>query len=421
MADREVDFLLIGGGLASANCARWLREGGSEGSILLVGREFDLPYNRPALSKGYLLGREERAESAFRPTEWWEEQRIEALTRTTVTALDIGARTAKLSTREEVAFGQVLIATGANVRRLQVPGSELEGLHYLRAYGNADSIREDAEIAEEVVLVGGSFIGVEVAIALARVGRDPTIVMQEEHTLELAFGARVGRFVQERLEGLGVRVHGGESLERFEGEGKVARVVTERGLQLGADMVVIGAGVMPDTTLARAAGLEIGPRNGVRCDAHLRTAEPGVYAAGDIAEFLSPIQGEHIRVEHWDVAFNHGRTAALNMLGQDVEHDTVPYFYSTMEGIGELEYVGPAKDWDQEVLRGSFDSGVFTNWYLKNGTVVAACTFGRSDDLDIARGLMRSHAVLDEKLLGALADEGSGPDAFGLPGQASGG
>lgn len=421
MADRQVDYLLIGGGLASANCARWLREGGAEGSILLVGREFDPPYNRPALSKGYLLGREDRAESAFRPPEWWGEQDIELLTRTTVMGLDVDARTARLSTREEVDFGQALIATGANVRRLQVEGSQLEGLHYLRAYGNADAIREDAETAEEVVLVGGSFIGCEVAVALARVDRDPTIIMHEEHTLELALGARVGRFVQERVEELGVRVHGRESLLRFEGEQKLSRVVTERGLQLGADMVVIGAGVAPDTMVARGAGLEIGPSGGVRCDSHLRTSNPAVFAAGDVAEYLSPIHGEHICVEHWDVAFNHGRTAAMNMLGGDVEHETVPYFFSVLEGIGELEYVGPAREWDREVLRGSFSDGSFTNWYLKDGRVAAACTFGRSGDLDIARGLMRERTVLDEAGVAALTDADSGPEAFGLPADTSAG
>ena len=215
---RKVDYLLIGGGLASANCARWLREEGADGEILLVGRESDPPYNRPECSKGYLRGEEERSEAYFRPDEWWQEQRIELLTRTTVTGLDLATRTAKLSTKEEVGFGQALIATGANVRRLGVTGCELEGIHYLRSFGNADAIRAGAADAEEVVLIGGSFIACEVAASLRAMGKAPVIVMQEDVTLERAFGERVGRFIHESLEAAGVRIHGGEDLERFEGD-----------------------------------------------------------------------------------------------------------------------------------------------------------------------------------------------------------
>src|SRR5580692_4649085 len=171
MPTRKVDYLLIGGGLASANCARWLREEGAEGSVLLVGREPDAPYNRPNCSKGYLRGEEPREEALFRPGEWWDEQGIELLTRTSVTGLDVELRTAKLSSKEEVEFGQALIATGANVRRLNVDGCELEQIHYLRTLGNADAIREGVAEAEEVVLIGGSYIGCEVAASLTLLGK----------------------------------------------------------------------------------------------------------------------------------------------------------------------------------------------------------------------------------------------------------
>ena len=180
MPARKVDYLLIGGGLASANCARWLREEGAEGEILLVGREPDPPYNRPDCSKGYLRGEESREEPLFRPDEWWAEQDIELLTRTSVTALDLQARTAKLSTKEEIEFDKALIATGANVRRLNVDGCDLEQIHYLRTLGNADAIREGVADAEEVVLIGGSYIGCEVAASLTMLGKRCTIVMQEQ-------------------------------------------------------------------------------------------------------------------------------------------------------------------------------------------------------------------------------------------------
>src|SRR5271156_5292536 len=249
MSTRKGDHILIGGGLASANCARWLREEGAKGKILLVGREPDAPYNRPECSKGYLRGEETREEPLFRPQEWWAEQGIELLTRTSVTGLDIETRTATLSSKEQIEFGQALIATGANVRRLNVEGCELHEIHYLRTLGNADAIRESVKDAENVVLIGGSYIGCEVAASMTMMGKQATIVMQEERTLERGFGKRAGRFVQELLQAHGVTVHGEDELERFEGKGRVAKVLTRGGLELEAEAVVIGAGVSPDIQL----------------------------------------------------------------------------------------------------------------------------------------------------------------------------
>jgi 3-phenylpropionate/trans-cinnamate dioxygenase ferredoxin reductase component len=412
MAERKIDYLLIGGGLASANCARWLREEGADGEVLLVGREPDAPYNRPDCSKGYLRGEETREEPLFRPSEWWSEQSIELLTRTSVTALDPQSRTATLSSKQEIEFGQALIATGANVRRLNVGGCELEQIHYLRTLGNADAIREGVADAEQVVLIGGSYIGCEVAASLTMLGKRCTIVMQEQLTLERGFGANVARFFHELLESHGVTIHGGDELERFEGEGdagagagRVAKVITRGGLELAADAVVVGAGVMPDVQLARKAGLEIGERGGVRCSSRLQSSAPGVFAAGDICEYDSVVNGGGpLRIEHWDVAFNHGKTAALNMLGRDTPHEVVPYFYSVLGDWGELEYVGPAYSWDQEIMRGSLADGSFTNWYLENGAVKAALTFGRSDDLDAARRLIADGRALDERQRASLGD-----------------
>jgi 3-phenylpropionate/trans-cinnamate dioxygenase ferredoxin reductase component len=238
--------------------------------------------------------------------------------------------------------------------------------------------------------------------------------MQEERTLERGFGERAGSFVQELLEEHGVTVHGSDELERFEGEGRVAKVVTRGGLELAAEAVVIGAGVSPDIQLAQKAGLEIGERGGVRCSSGLQSTAEGVFAAGDICEYDSPMLadrrsrgstiGGHVRIEHWDVAFNQGKTAALNMLCRDVAHETVPYFYSVLGDWGELEYVGPAYEWDEEIVRGSYENGEFTNWYLKDGRVRAALTFGRSDDLEHARRLIVGGVALDERRRSALGD-----------------
>jgi 3-phenylpropionate/trans-cinnamate dioxygenase ferredoxin reductase component len=405
MPARKVDYLLIGGGLASANCARWLREEGADGEIVLVGREPDPPYNRPNCSKGYLQGKEQREEAYFRPDEWWGEQKVELLTRTSVTALDANARTAKLSSKQEIEFDKALIATGANVRRLNVDGCQLEQIHYLRTLGNADSIREGTADAENVVLIGGSYIGCEVAASLTLLGKRCTIVMQEQHTLQRGFGEQVGRFFEDMLRAHGVTVHGGDELERFEGDGRVEKVVTRGGLELDADAVVIGAGVTPDVQLAERAGLKIGERGGVTCSSRLESSTPGVFAAGDICEYESVVHGgAHVRIEHWDVAFNHGKTAALNMLGRDVAHTEVPYFFSVLADWGDLEYVGPAYEWDEEIVRGSLDDGEFSNWYLQDGVVKAALSVGRSGDLDAARRLIAEGRQLDDARRAQLGD-----------------
>jgi 3-phenylpropionate/trans-cinnamate dioxygenase ferredoxin reductase subunit len=403
MADREVDFLIIGGGMAAGNCARWLREEGAEGSILLVGREPDLPYNRPPCSKEYLQGKESRDDVLFRPPEWYEENAVEALTRVSAMKLDTGAKTVRLSNKQEVGFGRALIATGANVRRLNVPGCDLEGIHYLRTLGNSDTIRADAA-GKRVVLIGGSYIGSEVAASLTVLGSECSIAMIEPVVLSRTFGETAGRFFQDRLEEHGITVHGGEELESFDGSGdRVTHVVMKSGRKLAADAVVIGAGAVPDVTLARGAGLMIGHSGGVEVDSRLQSAVPGIYAAGDIAEYESVVHGgRRLRVEHWDVAFNQGKTAALNMLGRDQPHDVVPYFFSDLADWASLEYVGPASSWDREVVRGSIEQGEFSVWYLAQGALAAALSVGRSDDLEHARRLIAGRTRLGDG--SALAD-----------------
>ena len=221
-------------------------------------------------------------------------------------------------------------------------------------------------------------------------GKSCTLVMQENVTFERNLGPVAGRFFQQLLESHGIRVHGPDELERFEGDRRVERVITQGGLELPAQAVVVGAGVMPDTGLAQRAGIEIGERAGLRCSDRLETSAPGVWAAGDICEYDSDLHGgAPLRVEHWDVAFNQGKAAALNMLGKDQPYLEVPYFFSVLADWGELEYVGPAKEWDQET-RARLDrmTGAFTMWYLADGVVKAALTFGRPDDLDDARRLL---------------------------------
>src|SRR3954447_11506253 len=332
MADRTVDILLVGGGIASATAAHTLREQGFDGSILLVGREPHPPYHRPPASKGYLRG-EHGAEGAHvHRADWWEANGVELLTRTSVLDLDTEARSAKLSTKDEVGFDRALIATGAMVRRLPVNGAQLEGVHYLRALGNADGIRQETEGAERVVCVGGSYIASEVAASLTELGRSVTMVMLEEHPLERGFGPTAGRFFRRVLEEHGVEVIGGDEVARFEGDERVERVVTQGGRELPAQAVICGVGAMPDVMLARKAGLTLGDLGGVLCDSRLRTSAEGILAAGDMCEYDSVVHERVVRIEHEEAAAAQGATAARNMLGADVPHDEVPYFFSHLSG-----------------------------------------------------------------------------------------
>jgi 3-phenylpropionate/trans-cinnamate dioxygenase ferredoxin reductase subunit len=383
---RKVDFLLVGGGMASAHCASELRRRGAEGSILLAGREPEPPYERPPLSKEYLRGEAERSDAFVNAQGWYEENDVELLTGVNVMSLDLEGRAAKLQGGEEVAFGQALLGTGAMVNILRVEGAENEGIHYLRAFGNSDAIRADAEAAEHVVLIGGSYIGTEVAASLTAKGVRCTIVMMEDVALSRVFGEAAGRWFHETLEAHGVTVHGGEELEAFEGDGRVRAVLTKSGRAIECDTVVVGAGVRPDAMLAQRSGLAVD--DGVVCDSKLRTSAEGIYAAGDCCSYDSVVHGRRLRVEHWDVAMQQGIHAARNMLGDDRDYDVVPYFFSDLADWASLEYVGPARDWDEEIWRGDREAGEFSVWYLKDGRVAGSLSVGRPEDLAEARRLL---------------------------------
>lgn len=383
---REVDFLLIGGGMASAHCAAELRKRGAEGSVLLVGREPEPPYERPPLTKEYLRGEASREDAHVNAAGWYEDNGVELLTGVNAMSLDPSARTAKLQGGEEVSFDKALLATGAMVNILRVEGAENEGIHYLRAFGNSDAIRTDAEAAEHVVLVGGSYIGTEVAASLTAKGARCTIVMMEEVALSRTFGEDAGRWFQEQLEARGVTVLSGEELEAFEGDGRVRAVLTKSGQAIECDAVVVGAGVRPDAMLAQRAGLEV--EDGIVCDSKLCSSTAGIYAAGDCCSYESVVHGRRLRVEHWDVAMQQGMHAARNMLGADEDYTVVPYFFSDLADWASLEYVGPAYEWDEEIWRGDRDEGEFSVWYLKDGLVAGALSVGRSEDLAEARRLL---------------------------------
>jgi 3-phenylpropionate/trans-cinnamate dioxygenase ferredoxin reductase subunit len=388
MAERTVDVLLIGGGIASATVARTLREEGFTGSVLLVGRELDPPYHRPPVTKGYLQGKESKEDGFIDlPAD------VEVLTRTSVMSIDPAAKTAKLSTKDEVSFTHAVVATGAMVRRLPLDGANLDGLHYLRAPGNADALRKDVEAARNVVLVGGSYIGCETAASLTTLGKACTIVMMEEDPFDRHFGITAAKHIRSVLEGHGITVRGGVDVDAFVGEGETVQGVRLAGGEVvPADLVVVGVGAQPDVMVAKKSGLPIGDLGGVRCDAQLRVEGfPGLYAAGDMCEYESVVHGRALRVEHEEHAAAQGATVARTIMGSSAPHAELPYFFSDLADWLSLEYIGPATDWDSELVEGSVEDGAFAISYLDAERRVVAClSVGGAGDLDAARARIAS-------------------------------
>jgi 3-phenylpropionate/trans-cinnamate dioxygenase ferredoxin reductase subunit len=404
VADRAVGALLIGGGPASAGCAEALHDGGFGGDVLLVGREFDAPYERPLCSKGFLAGTHDRDAALLHDAAWYAKRSIELATGVSVMRLDTATRTATLSTKEVVEYGVALVATGANVRRLRVEGGQLGGIHYLRTLGTADTIRDDVADAERIVLIGGSYVACEVAATLTALGKRCTLVMLEDAPLAGTFGAAAGGFFGALLRDKGVELVCGDSLERLEGAGeRVERVVTAAGRELPADAVVMGTGVLPDVMLARAAKLELGESGGVACSSDLETSARGVYAAGDMCEYDSELHGGPARIEHYEVAVGQGRAVAAAMLGTRRPFAEVPYFWTDLADWATAEWVGLGGPVEHEVVRGSVADGAFSVLQVADGRVVGALSVERGEDLAGARRLIADRVDVGARL-GELAD-----------------
>jgi 3-phenylpropionate/trans-cinnamate dioxygenase ferredoxin reductase subunit len=382
------EFLLIGG-FASGYCAAELRKRGADGKIVLVGRETDPPYERPPLSKEHLRGEASREDAYVNPLSWYEENGVELRTGTNVMSLDPEARTVKLQGGDVLEFEKALIATGANVNILRVDGANLDRIHYLRTFGNSENIRADAEKADRVVLVGGSYIACEVAASLKSKGTDCALVMMEDVALSRTFGDRAGRWFQELLESKGIEFHGGESLATFEGDDHASAVVTESDKTIEGDMVVVGVGVRPDVMVAQRAGLEINEDDGgIRCDETLQSSVEGIFAAGDVCSYESACTAGGCGSSTGTWRCSREQHAAKAMLGDTQPYEVVPYFFSDLADWASLEYVGPATDWDEEIWRGDPDAGEFAVFYPRTAKVAGALSVERSEDLGHARTLL---------------------------------
>jgi 3-phenylpropionate/trans-cinnamate dioxygenase ferredoxin reductase subunit len=391
-------MVIVGAGLAGAGAAQTLRTEGFEGRVVLVGDEPELPYDRPPLSKGYLRGETPREQVSLHDGAFYADSDITLVTGTRVTDLDLTGSRAVLDGGELLGFDRLLLATGAAPRRLPVPGGDLAGVHYLRTLADADALRAELRPGGRLVVVGAGWIGSEIAASARQQGLEVTVVDPAALPLVRVLGPEVGSFYRDLHAGRGVQLLLGTGIEAFEGTGRVERVVTSDGRRLEADVVVVGIGVLPRTELAERAGLTVD--DGIVVDELLRTSDPRVFAAGDVASAHHPFYGEHVRVEHWAVARDHGAAAARSMLGRGAPLDALPYFFSDQYDAG-MEYRGRAPRWDRVVFRGAPDSGEFLAFWLQDGRVLAGMNVNVWDVGDDIEALIRSRAQVD---LDRLAD-----------------
>ncbi|MGW3660655.1 NAD(P)/FAD-dependent oxidoreductase [Streptomyces sp. NPDC005151] len=410
MVDAHRTFVIVGGGLAGAKAAETLRSEGFSGRVILVGDERDHPYERPPLSKGYLAGKEARESVFVHETAWYAGADVELHLGTPVTALDRDARSVELGDGTVIHYDKLLLATGAEPRRLDIPGTDLAGVHHLRRLAHADRLKNVLSALGRdnghLVIAGAGWIGLEVAAAARGYGAEVTIVEPEATPLLRVIGPELGQIFTELHSDHGVRFHFGRKLTEIIGQdGMVLAARTDDGEEHPAHDVLAAIGAAPRAALAEAAGLDIAARSdggGIAVDASLRTSDPHIYAAGDVANALHPLLGTRLRVEHWANALNSGPAAARAMLGQDVSYDRVPYFFSDQYDLG-LEYSGwaPPGSYDQVVIRGDAGKREFIAFWLKDRRVLAGMNVNVWDVTETVQELIKAGRPVDAD---ALAD-----------------
>jgi 3-phenylpropionate/trans-cinnamate dioxygenase ferredoxin reductase subunit len=393
-------FAIVGAGLAGAKAAETLREEGFDGRIVLIGDEPERPYERPPLSKGYLAGKDDRETAFVHGGDFYDAHEIELRTGAHVTAIHPPGMELVLDDSERVGFDRLLLTTGAQPRRLDLPGADLPGVVYLRTLADSERLRGELERRPRVAVIGAGWIGCEVAATAREAGCEVAMVDMADLPLERVLGAEVGGVFRDLHAAHGVELHLGARLEALEGDERVRRVRLGEG-SVDCDLVVVGIGVTPRTELARGAGLEVD--NGIVVDARLATREEVIFAAGDVANAWHPLFGHRIRIEHWANALNQGPAAARSMLGAGEPYERVPYFFSDQYDLG-MEYSGYAPSWDRVVFRGDPASREFIAFWLKGKRVVAGMNANVWDVTDTIQALVRSGADIDPS---ALADSGT--------------
>ncbi|GFE26271.1 MULTISPECIES: NAD(P)/FAD-dependent oxidoreductase [Streptomyces] len=399
--DRNTAFLIAGAGLAGAKAAETLRAEGFDGPLVLLGDEHERPYERPPLSKGYLLGTSEKEKVYVHPPRWYAEHDVELRLGQAVTALDPAAHEVTLADGSRLGYAKLLLATGSTPRPLPVPGADLDGVHYLRRLADSDRLKEVFRSASRVVVIGAGWIGLETTAAARTAGVEVTVLEAAALPLLGVLGPEVARIFAKLHTDHGVELRCGTQVAEITGTGgAVDGVRLADGSLIGADAVIVGVGITPNTEPAAAAGLKVD--NGVVVDERLCSSHPDVFAAGDVANAYHPVLGRHLRVEHWANALHQPQTAARAMLGQDVRYDRLPYFFTDQYDLG-MEYTGYTgpEGYDQVVFRGDTEAREFLAFWLSGGRVLAGMNVNVWDVTEEIRALVASGQPVDP---GQLAD-----------------
>jgi len=384
-------FVIVGAGMAGGKAVETLREEGFDGRIVLLGAEPDRPYERPPLSKDYLRGEAERNSIYLQEDPgWYGEHDVELRTSTVVDSLDVAGRAVVLAGGERIDYDALLLATGAEPKRIPVPGADLQGVHVLRTAEDSDTLRAILDAGGRLAVIGAGWIGCEVAASARQKGMDVTVIEPQSVPLERVLGPELGAFYRDVHLEHDVTMRLGDGVEAIEGDGRAERVRTSQGATVECDAVVIGIGVAPRTALAEGV-LDVD--NGILVDAGLKASADGVFAAGDVANLDHPVLGR-LRVEHWANALEQGPAAARAMLGQDVSYDRVPYFFSDQYDVG-MEYAGNSSPDDEVVFRGDREGGEFIAFWLRDGRVTAGMNVNVWDVNEDIQALVREGATAD--------------------------
>jgi 3-phenylpropionate/trans-cinnamate dioxygenase ferredoxin reductase component len=360
-------IVIIGAGQAAGQAAASLRQGKYEGSITILGNETQPPYQRPPLSKQYLSGELGMDRVMVRPAKFYEDQDIALHTGTRVDSIDSSAKSVTTSSGDSYEYDKLLIATGSRPRILTIPGSDLPGIHYLRTIDDVDGIREAMLTAKKICIVGGGYIGLEVAAVAVTSGLQVTVLEMEDRILERVTTPEMSKYYHELHTGRGVNIRVSTGVSGFQGEGHISTVLCGDE-KIDADLVIVGIGIIPNIELAEAAGLDC--NNGITVDDHCRTSDPHIYAAGDCTNHPNPIMGRRLRLESVPNAMEQARVSASNMLGADKVYASIPWFWSDQYDL-KLQMVGFSADGDTSVQRGDKTTNQFAVFYLKDGKVVS--------------------------------------------------
>ena len=385
-------IVVIGAGQAGGWAARTLRDEGFEGSVVVIGDEPYPPYERPPLSKDVLLGKEPAESSYLWPQGTFDELGIELRTGVEATAIDREAGTVALSDGGSIAYGKLLIATGGRVRKLPIAGAELDGVHYLRGIDDSAAIRADLGEGARLVVIGGGWIGLEVAAAARMLGAEVTVVEALDMLCARALTPDMAAFLLDVHRGRGVDVRLGATIEALTGEGRVNGARLSGGEVLPATAVVIGIGIVPNVELAEAAGLAVD--NGIAVDALCRTSDPDIFAAGDVTNHPNDLLGRSIRLESWENAQNQGIAAAKAMLGGETPYREIPWFWSDQYDVN-IQLVGLPADFEETVTRGERADGSFVEFYMKGGRIDGAASINNPRDIRFAKRLMQAEKIVD--------------------------